>query len=250
MIAISVISHGHGEMVVDLVAQLLECEEISKIIITKNIPEELKFPYSNKITVIENHAPKGFGANHNFAFSIAGQPYFCPLNPDIRLISNPFPQLVLDLELEKSIILSVPLVINERNEAEDSLRYFPTPMLMLRKIFLNYPGKYDLNCAGSLFHPEFAAGMFMLFKARGYKLLEGFDESFFLYYEDVDLCVRAWRSGFKVIADTSVVVIHNAQRASRGNLKFLRWHISSTARYFMRYLGRLPKVEARVIDVA
>jgi GT2 family glycosyltransferase len=237
-------------MVVHLVTQLLECEEISRIIVTKNKPEELKLPPSNKILIIENNAPKGFGANHNFAFSISDQLYFCPLNPDIRLISNPFPQLVLDLELAESIILSVPLVLNGRNEVEDSFRYFPAPILMLRKIFLNYPGKYDLNCVGSVFHPEFAAGMFMLFKARGYKLLEGFDEKFFLYYEDVDLCVRAWRMGFKVIADTSVVVIHNAQRTSRSNLKYLKWHISSMARYFIRYFGRLPKVETRVIDVA
>ena len=140
-------------------------------------------------------------------------------------------------------------MVNGRNELEDSLRYFPTPLLMIRKVFQNFVGAYDLNSMGKLFYPEWAAGMFMLFKSNGYRSIGGFDEKFFLYYEDVDLCVRAWHLGFKVIADTSVVVIHNAQRASRGSLRHFRWHISSMALYFLRYLGRLPKVESEVVDV-
>jgi len=78
MVAISIVSHGHGKMVSALTSQLLECPEVSRIIITKNIPEVLLLPLSSKIQVITNVSPKGFGENHNFVFSRIRDEYFCP----------------------------------------------------------------------------------------------------------------------------------------------------------------------------
>ncbi len=65
MIAVSIVSHAHGAMVVRLVSSLLEYPEVAQIIVTRNIPEMPELPADERITLIDNSAPKGFGVNHN-----------------------------------------------------------------------------------------------------------------------------------------------------------------------------------------
>jgi N-acetylglucosaminyl-diphospho-decaprenol L-rhamnosyltransferase len=86
------------------------------------------------------------------------------------------------------------------------------------------------------------AGMFLLFRAEAFRDVGGFDAKFHLYYEDVDICARLWKSGWKVMCDPGVTVVHEAQRASRHNFRYMRWHAASMARYFGKHLGRLPLV--------
>lgn len=240
MIAVSIVSHGHGAMVERLAAALLACPEVAQLLVTRNIPEALALPADGRLQVIDNAAPKGFGANHNAAFAHCAQPFFCPLNPDIELDGNPFPALLAALERDGAA-LAAPLVRAPDGGVEDSIRHFPTPGGLLRKALGRGDGRYRLPADGADFHPEWVAGMFMLFRSDAYGRLGGFDEGYFLYYEDVDICVRLWRQGFKVLACPAVGVVHDARRDSRRSLRHLRWHLASMARYFRRHWGRLPE---------
>ena len=75
--------------------------------------------------------------------------------------------------------------------------------------------------------------MCMLFRSETFRALGGFDERYFLYYEDVDLCRRAARRGLAVVYDPGVELIHDARRASRRNPRLALHHARSIARYFM-----------------
>lgn len=239
MISISIISHSHGAMVERLVAELLTCPEIEQILVTRNIPESLDLPKDDRILVLDNIVPVGFASNHNRAFHHCTQLYFCPLNPDIQLLGNPFPPLLAAMENTEAAIVA-PLVRNPSGSLEDSLRSFPTLYSLLLKALKVSDGRCNIKEGQSVVYPEWVAGMFMLFRSSNFRQLDGFDPKFFLYYEDVDICVRTWKAGMKVLACPSVSVIHDAQRASHRNLRFLRWHISSMARYFYKHWGRLP----------
>ena len=241
MVVVSIVSHGHGQMVSRLIAQLLECPEISRILITKNISEKLLIPTSPIIHIIENKFPKGFGENHNFAFSEIRDEYFCPLNPDIRLLTNPFPQLIESLK-KYDAELAAPMVLNELGGIEDSARYFPTILSLIKKLFFKIPGHYNLAESRDILSPEWVAGMFMFFKSSAYKKLNGFDNKFFLYYEDVDICVRLWRAGMRLVIDPSICVVHDARRASRSNFSHMKMHLKSMLLYFFSHCGRLPKI--------
>jgi GT2 family glycosyltransferase len=92
------------------------------------------------------------------------------------------------------------------------------------------------------FSPDWAAGMFLLFRSHDFRLLNGFDERFYLYYEDVDICTRAWNAGMIIVACPFVSVVHKARRESHRNLMFLSWHLKSMARYFWKHWWRLPTV--------
>lgn len=235
MIAASIVSHGHGKMVSDLMQQLLNYAEITKIIITFNIPEDLiSYPKSPKIHYIHNAHPKGYGANHNAAYKWVDEQYFCVLNPDIELLENPFPSLIKSLSLE-GVKLVAPLVISKAGEIEDSMRYSPTFKSLIRKFIFGEDGRYLIDFNNAPIYPNWVAGMFMLFDSKNFEKINGFDESFFMYYEDVDICERIWLAGGKVAGDIGSKVIHDARRASRKNLKHMRWHLVSMLRYLWRY---------------
>lgn len=244
MIAVSIVSHGHGAMVQSLVDTLLAFPEVSRILVTRNIPEALQFKADARIELIDNALPKGFGENHNAAFLRCIEAYFCPLNPDIELLNNPFPELVAVLE-SAGAGLAAPLVTAPSGAIEDSMRHFPTPFSLAKKALGRGDGRYVVAAGQAPFFPEWVAGMFMLFRREAFSKLHGFDERYFLYFEDVDICLRAWRAGEKVVACPAVGVVHDARRDSRKNLRHLRWHLASMARFFFMHYGRFPGVPVR-----
>lgn len=243
LIAVSIVSHAHGTMVVRLIESLLACDEVAQIIVTRNIPELLPIPDSDRITVLDNKLPKGFAENHNAAFQFCKQPFFCPLNPDIALQGNPFSVLLTEME-KSAASIAAPLVVAPAGSVEDSVRHFPTLRSLARKICGAGDGRYHLKLNDPVVFPDWVAGMFILFRGADYARLEGFDQGYFLYYEDVDICARAWKAGMKIVACPSVAVVHDARRDSRRSLRHLRWHLASMARYFMKHWGRLPRVAA------
>lgn len=239
MIAVSIVSHGHGAMVQELVVQLLALPDVSQVIVTLNIPEAMTLPNGGRVRVLENQFPKGFAANHNAAFSVCLQPFFCPLNPDIELQGNPFSVLMQSLAGTDAGMVA-PRVDSPDGQQEDSWRHFPTLRSLAAKLLGRDDGRYVLPQDREPFSPEWVAGMFMLFRSDVFRVLGGFDEGFFLYYEDVDICVRLWKAGYRIVAAPAVAIIHDARRDSHRKWRHLRWHLSSMFRYFAKHWGRLP----------
>lgn len=242
MIAVSIVSHGHGTMVVELAKRLLAFPEISRIIVTLNVPERLALPEHAALECIENARPRGFGANHNAAFERCSEAFFCPLNPDIELPENPFPELLEAMRSGSAGVLA-PLVRSPAGGIEDSARYFPTPWRIARKVLLGDRGCHHLAAGASPCFVEWVAGMFMLFERRVFSELKGFDERYFLYYEDADICLRSWKNGSAVAVVPAVSVIHDARRDSHRKLRHLFWHLSSMMRFFAVHYGRFPDIQ-------
>lgn len=246
-VTLSVVSHNQA----DLVSQLLKTidqsgagEYLEEVIITNNMPDETSFNLqSAPIQMINNLSPKGFGENHNQAFKQAKGKFFCVVNPDILLNENPIPALVNALE-DVGVGVAAPFVFGSDNIQQDSLRYFPTVLNFFKRLMKLSDGRFPLGSEASPFKVDWAAGMFLAFKSSDYEAIDGFDEKFFLYYEDVDICLRMWRNGRQVVACPQAKVVHEAQKSSHKKLRFLCWHIKSLLRYFCKYrLGlAIPRV--------
>jgi len=222
-------------MVKTLLADIEMCCKIHSLeaLLTLNLAETLPFKvdeFSFPIIVIRNPAPLGFAANHNQAFAKSSGQFFCVVNPDIRLHKNIFPAL-LDCLQDTSIGVAAPLVVGEQGEIEDSARRFPTPFKILCKAFGGCRGG-DYAVKDEVIFPDWVGGMFMLFHRETFKALGGFDERYFLYYEDVDLCARLTLHGYKIALCPTAQVVHHAQRSSHRNLKYLTWHVTSMMRFF------------------
>lgn len=236
-ISLSVVSHGQLTLVQNLLEDLQRyCmgEALSiEVILTLNLPEQVSFDlgrFSFPVRVITNILPKGFGANHNEAFKLATGRLFCVINPDIRLMENPFPLLVAHLLKSTGVI--APLVRNTQGRIEDSARLFPTPWHILLKA-IRHKRVPDYVIGHECLQPDWVGGMFMLFQRNAFSSMHGFDERYFLYYEDVDLCARMKLRNFTVVLCPQVSVIHDARRSSHRSVRYAMWHLRSMIRFFL-----------------
>lgn len=236
MITVSVVSHNQAQLVAQLLADLERCHTRSnlQVIVTINSPEPITFAdehFSFPLTILRNKRVKGFGANHNAAFRLCRGDYFCVLNPDIRLAENPFPILLSTFENPKVGLVS-SVVVNSVGAMEDSARRLPTPLGILKKCFQKGP-QLDYPITAERFFPDWVAGMFMLFPASVFARAGGFDERYFLYYEDVELCARLHLIGYAIALEPATQVIHLARRDSHRRLKFFLLHLRGMLRFFL-----------------
>lgn len=234
-ITLSVVSHGQLAMIAALLQDIaLNCHQTAlEVILTLNISEDLpaslnQLPYS--LLILRNESPLGFGENHNLAFKHAKAPYFCVINPDIRLASNIFPSLMDGLQ-DPSCGVIAPLIVNGVGAIEDSARKFPTPFKIICKVFGRCRGQ-DYPVGSAPLEPDWVGGMFMVFRRDTYALLGGFDQKFFLYYEDVDLCARIRLRGLRVVLTPGVQATHLARRSSHSSAVYSFMHIRSMIRFF------------------
>lgn len=218
-------------MVSRLVTDLLARPEVARVVVTENIPEGTSYPSDGRLEVRRNRETLGYGANQNAVFADVTTPFFCVLNPDIRLAGNPFPELLAALQDER-IAASAPVICTPDGRVEDSARRFPTLCSLLGKAAGLGDGTYAESSERE--NPDWLAGMFLLFRSSTFRELGGFDEKYFLYYEDVDLCWRVRQKGHAVRQLQKVKAIHDARRASRRDWRHARWHLASMT----RFLGR------------
>ena len=237
-ICFSVISHGHGPLLDRLLCQLNSQPQLKgiKIIATLNLFDEIfdETRYENlNLLIIRNHTPKGFGANHNTAFKHCTSRWFGILNPDLVLVDNePFTQMIDRVEHSheadsSKIALIAPRVVANDLSFEDSVRENLTPWSLARRIL----GRRQPLCVnedaqrGSPFY--WLAGMCLLVRAEAFKTINGFDERFFLYCEDYDLCARLYNAGGILRLDQQAQIIHEAQRDSHRSRRHLTMHLTS-----------------------
>jgi N-acetylglucosaminyl-diphospho-decaprenol L-rhamnosyltransferase len=236
LISLSVVSHRQADLIHALLRDVSEhVAPPLEILVTVNVPESLPFAaadFRHPTAIVENRAPLGFGANHNAAFRRATGRYFCIVNPDIRLRGDPLPALVASLE-NPAVGAAGPLVRTAAGDVEASFRRFPTPLFILRKALLGAPRDADYAVGAAPISPDWIGGMFMAFRRETYAEVGGFDERYFLYYEDVDICARLRQRGYDVQVNPAAEVTHAARRDSHRRARYLGWHLRSMLRFWM-----------------
>jgi len=251
-VTVSIVSHGHGEMIPCLLDQLARYPtHVARVIVTHNIPGDASYSTKDllfEVVTIDNEKPLGFGANHNQAFRHCETDYFCVMNPDIHFIEEPFDTL-LKLDVNPAVAILAPKVITPQGDNDGNARSFPTPWDLVKKLFGCYDGIFLGNEEKEIDYPDWLAGMFLLVKSDKYSELKGFDESFRLYYEDVDLSARAWKKGFGVSLCKNAVVMHDARKSSHSEFRYFIKHIKSALLFFFKYYGRYPARKAFLENV-
>lgn len=234
---LSIVSHGHGPLLNKLLIDL-DNQTVAgylEVLVTRNIKDEEididAFPNLH-VTVIDNVHPKGFGANHNSAFALCRSPWFFIVNPDIRIPQRDAIERMLEAAREQpNWGLLSPRVSNSSGEEEDFIRDNLTfPSLLKRHLLRSGDSVVARNKKASFF---WLAGMFLLARSEDFRGIGGFDERYFLYCEDYDLCARMRIAGRQIGIDWSNAVIHDAQRDSRRSWKHQKLHINSLVKVWL-----------------
>lgn len=231
LITVSVVSHGHGEDILHLLADMAAFGEqrVAEVVVTINMPERTLFDrvaahdWPFKVRLVQNPKPLGYGANHNQAFAQCQTPFFCVVNPDIRLARDPFASLLQVLQAPDAGCAYPWHIARHAESPMDPARELPTPQSLLHRYTA---ALLPHHCRPSCW----VNGAFLLFKTSAYRQIGGFDAGYFMYCEDVDICLRLQQSGWRLVGVPEAVVQHRASHASRRSLRHLRWHLQSLKR--------------------
>ena len=239
---LSIVSHGQGKLVRALLADLRPVADAgARLVVTLNIPEDEAFlaEAGPGVLVLRNSHPLGFGANHNQAFRHVGKTdRFVILNPDIRCEGSVFEDLLRATDAPDAGACA-PRVRSREGLIEDSARRHPSLGRIARRLLQRARGhrtEPDYRIEGT--QPlvvDWTAGMFIMFPCAVYAEVGGFDERYFMYLEDADICRRITQRGRPTRVLPWVDVIHDARRATSKSLNHLRWHSASMARYLWRF---------------
>lgn len=242
-VTVSVVSHGQTHMVENLLrdlAMISNCRlgGVDYVVVTHNIPQpswSCPAALADCCRIIENPLPKGFGANHNAAFLECDTDWFAVVNPDIRLSGDVLTRLIARATPDDAIL--APALIDPLAGRPTPNRGLLTPWEILRRRMPGWLPPYD---------PAWLPGAFLLIRSETFRRVGGFDERFYLYAEDVDLCARVRLAGGRLHYMPDVQVSHAAQRSSHIHWRYLRWHVQSLLRLwcsqsFWRYRSLLRK---------
>jgi O-antigen biosynthesis protein len=167
----------------------------------------------------------GFGKACNVGAQSASGEYVLFLNPDTLISKNTLSESVRFTKEHNNAVLMGPKTLNTDGSLQVSCRRsFPTPSVAfyrlagLSRIFPKSKrfGRYNLSFLDSdkVAEVDAVSGSFMFLPAKIFRETGGFDETFFMYGEDLDLCYRVKENGCKVIYNPKTQIVHFKGRSS------------------------------------
>ena len=205
------------------------------------------YPY---VKILENPKPLGFGDNNNKGILASTGEYIAIINPDIEIFPNSLTELKRYLEANPNVGIVAPQLLNPNGTIQYSVRKFINLKLLAARFISrgddSSPNKnvndylckdIDWNATQQV---DWAIGAAYMIRRDVYAHLGGFDNDYFLYMEDEDICFRCWQSGFPVIYLPVAQMIHNHLRASSKIGKKMFMHLKSMLTFFKKH-GLNPK---------
>jgi GT2 family glycosyltransferase len=207
-----------------------------------------KFP---QVKLIVNQKNLGFGKANNIGLKQATGKYILLINPDTIVAEDTFEKMVQFFETNKNVGLAGCKILNPDGTLQLACRRsFPGPWTSFTKVTglsLLFPksklfARYNLTYLdeNQSYEVDAISGSFMMMRREVYKKVGGFDEQFFMYGEDLDICYRIQKAGFKVFYVHTTQIIHykgeSTKRSSLDETKvfynamhlFVKKHLSSS----------------------
>ncbi len=209
---------------------------------TDGTPEHIREKYP-QVELIEPKTNKGFGSGHNIVLPKLNSKYHCVINPDISISEDTVAKMVAYMEQHPEIGLLSPKIcfpggraqiLGKRNPkikylVASRLRNEQEPCKNLREYAML---DEDLSRPCEI---ENATGCFMVFNTALFKKIGGFDERYFMYFEDCDI-TRTIRLYAKAVYYPEAVIYHVWGRESKKNFKLMLIQMSSMFKYFTKWL--------------
>lgn len=166
-----------------------------------------KFP---KIKYLENSQNLGFGAANNLALRKINTKYVLLLNPDSQVLPETIPYMVNFMDRSQDVGVATCRMEKEDGSIDwASHRGFPSPLASFLYFFGNDSLYHLTNQDMSKPHEVDAiAGAFFMVRKSVLDKVGLFDEDFFLYAEDLDLCFRVKQAGYTIMYVPDVKIIH------------------------------------------
>jgi hypothetical protein len=188
----------------------------------------------------------GFGSGHNIAIKNASSsPYHLILNPDVQFGAEVLDELLAFMEINPSVGLAMPRVVYPDGSPQRLCKRLPTPFDIaarrlfppaLQRVFENSLAAFELRDVdmNRILSIPYLSGCFMLLRRKAIEETGGFDERFFMYFEDFDLTRRIHQQ-YETVYYPRVSIVHRHEKGSYKSLRLLYCGIASAIRYFNKW---------------
>jgi hypothetical protein len=210
-----------------------------------------EFPW---VTVIEAGYNNGFAVGNNLGIKQARGEYIIPLNPDLIVFPGEIEKWIAWMDAHPDVGISGPRLRNPNGDDQNSCFQFHNLMTpVYRRTFIGRFGfakramdRYTMKDLDRSKEQEvdFILGAAMCVRRSLHEKIGGFDERFFMYFEDEDWCRRAWKHGSRVMYTPVAEIRHYYRRQSRIKRpweiftnRVARIHVASGVKYFWKYWG-------------
>jgi len=203
-----------------------------EIIVVNNSHLEAELP--SEIKSINPGKNIGFGAACNLGVKDAQGEILCFLNPDTEIISENIYELTQEFN-NASIGIVGSKLVDEKNNTQEWIA--GQEVTILSTLLNNLGHKRDKKIWESAVPVECAwvSGAAMFIRKNIFQKLGGFDEKFFMYFEDIDLCRRARQLGYRVLYFPEFAIKHFGGKSWLDKKTQKRYYRKSQRRYFLKY---------------
>ena len=220
----------------------------------------IRADFADRVILIANPDNRGFGAAHNEAINQSAGRYILVLNPDSHLVSsNALKRMVEYMDDNGDIGILGPRIINPDGTLQFSARRFPS---MIAGVFRHtafgrlfpknrFVRRYLMvdDSHDATMDVGWVSGCATMLRREMLDQIGLFDERFFMYCEDVDICCRAGNTprpdggNWRVVYFPEVEIMHQIGAASDKNpIAMIKQHHRSMLLYFLKYNARSPKI--------
>ena len=201
------------------------------------ISERIKYIHSQNL---------GFGHGHNIAIKLALETdsrYHVVINPDIYWDENVIEELEKFMENNPDYGQVMPKILYPNGDIQYLCKLIPTPMDLFGRRFMPFRNiqekldkKFELHDSGynKTMEVPSLSGCFMFMRTEVLRRVGMFDERYFMYAEDLDLCRRIGEVS-KTMFFPNVSVYHEYEKGSYKSKKLLKYHICSIVKYFNKW---------------
>lgn len=253
-VAAVVVSHGNASDLDRLLPEL--APQVDELVVVANVPGSVGALPAGA-TLIANERPLGFGANVNRGVAATTAELVCSVNPDALPQPGAIATLREQFEREARAGVAGPAMLYPDGTLQPSRRRFPTvagtlvrrtPLRLLFDPYKLQRRHYHLDERPTEpVEADWMLGGFLMLRRAMLDELGGFDEGFFLYGEDIDLCYRAWLAGWSVWYVPSATVVHEHQAVTDHKLLTRRtlWHWRGILRFVRKHPETLRTARSR-----
>jgi GT2 family glycosyltransferase len=209
-----------------------------------------------KVRLIKNKNNFGYAAAINMGLKESVADYYIVLNNDIELMANIFAHMRTILENDNKIALLGCRYLNPDGTSQKSYFKFPSllrriaTLLSLGKIIKisRFPTGGKMN--KKLIEVDYVKGALMMIKREAIEKSGSFDENYFLYHEEMDLCYKFNKDGWKICSDLSSEVIHHGDHIEDPKHEIAFVERNKNLLYFYnKYYSRISLITLIIINL-
>ena len=261
LVSVVIVNYRSGELLnacLEALFRHIDSSRLEVLVVNNDRASDLSsFQVLDKpgVRMIQNVSNLGFGAAANIAFRESKGEFLLLLNPDVMVRPGAVESLLETMQSRSEVGIVLPQLRNPDDSLQYSCRRFYTWTTLWmrrgpwRRCLASYPAvrqhlmqEWD---HASVAEVDWGLGAAMLVRKQALPGGQLFDERFFLYFEDVDLCWRLHRAGWKVVYNPAAVMTHQHRRdsAKAGSSQAKLHHLRSLMKFLWKYRFRLrPEV--------